>query len=94
MMPLPTSEMRPRLALRPRVLRAVRELDQARRLGAAGVDAEHAAAPELGERLLVEDLDLEARRVGDDFAISAMRRAVSSVAGALARSRASSAARP
>ena len=45
--------------------RAVRELDHARRLGAAGVDAEQPAAAEGGEGVAVEDLDVEAGRGGD-----------------------------
>ena len=46
-------------------LRPVRQLDQARLLAAAGVDAEQAAAAELGEAVDVEHLDAEAGVLAD-----------------------------
>ena len=43
----------------------VRQLDHARWLGAAGVDAKQATAAELGEPIELEDLDPEPRRLAD-----------------------------
>ena len=69
--------------------RRVGQLDHPRRLGAAGVDAEQAAAADLDQGVLVEDLDVEAGVSAPmASATSANRVAVRCVAGVLPRSRA------
>ena len=71
----------------------VRQLDHARRFGAAGVDAEQPAAAERGERLGVErSRSAASTRPATAVATSAIRLAVRCPGGVLARSRASWAA--